>query len=312
MALMSIIWLNLSGVAAMSSDHFIDLSGSGGPSIFAKRLSFGLIESGCHFNPSSTNRISIIEGQRADGANNILRLDGLYFHKNDPRNSNIFSCYDSFDHIVFQGEFCRDQYEAFTETKRQHTIIRNGAPKEFFKRCEQRASSRKRIVASASWRRHKRLEETVEAFKDSRLENVDLFVLGGANYWNKSFPKNVHMLPQMNYSRLYEFLRDFDAMVHLSWLDWCPNSVVEGLASGLPVLCSHNGGTKELVKDNGVIIQLEEDYIPGTELDLYSPPKVNIDTIVDGILEVLEVESGFIREDLKIENVAQKYLKLFN
>lgn len=292
------------------SDHFIDLSGGGGPGIFAKRLSFGLIESGCRFNPSSTNRISIIEGQKVDGANNILRLDGLYFYKDDSRNSNIFSCYDNFDHIVFQGEFCRDQYEAFTGTKRPHTIIRNGAPKEFFERRERRASSKKRIVASASWRRHKRLEETVEAFKDSRLKNVDLFVLGGADYWNKSLSKNVHMLPQMNYSRIYEFLRDFDAMIHLAWLDWCPNSVVEGLASGLPVLCSHNGGTKELVKENGVVIQLEEDYIPGTELDLYSPPRVDTDIIVNGVLEVLEANDGFVREDLKISNVAKEYMKL--
>ena len=34
-------------------------------------------------------------------------------------------------------------------------------------------------VASASWRRHKRLEETIEAFKDSKLKNVLLIALGG-------------------------------------------------------------------------------------------------------------------------------------
>ena len=100
-----------------------------------------------------------------------------------------------------------------------------------------------------------------------------------------------------------------DAMIHLAWLDWCPNTVVEALSCGVPVLCSHNGGTKELVKDNGVIIQLEEDYEIGTKVPLYNPPKVDTNTIVEGVLEVMEKSTIFERPDLDIKHVAEQYEK---
>lgn len=100
-------------------------------------------------------------------------------------------------------------------------------------------------------------------------------------------------------------------MIHLAWLDWHPNSVVEGLASGLPVLCSHNGGTKELVREDGIIIKLEEDYKIGTKLNLYNPPKVDTSIIVNGVKSIIEMPKIKAREDLKIKNVAAKYQKVF-
>ena len=36
--------------------------------------------------------------------------------------------------------------------------------------------------------------------------------------------------------------------------DWCPNMVVSALADRVPVICSNFGGTKELVRKNGIII----------------------------------------------------------
>jgi glycosyltransferase involved in cell wall biosynthesis len=87
--------------------------------------------------------------------------------------------------------------------------------------------------------------------------------------------------------------------------------VVESLAAGTPVLCSHNGGTSELVKDDGVTIQIEDDYVFGRRVPLYNPPKVDTNIIVEGILKVLEMEKIETREDLKISNVAQKYADLF-
>ena len=103
-----------------------------------------------------------------------------------------------------------------------------------------------------------------------------------------------------------------DAMIHLAWLDWCPNTVVEGLASRLPVLCSHNGGTKELVKNDGVVIQLEEDYKIGEEVYLYQPPKVDTNIIVEGVLKTLNIPKIQERKDLKISKTSLQYSKLFN
>ncbi|UCG68771.1 MAG: glycosyltransferase [Thermoplasmata archaeon] len=59
---------------------------------------------------------------------------------------------------------------------------------------------------------------------------------------------------------LPKYLRGGDAFIHLSWFENCPNTTVEALTSGLPGLCTRNGGTKEIVRSNGIIIQCEEDY----------------------------------------------------
>lgn len=312
MACMSINYQNSLEVVDTSNSFFINRTCSGGPGIFCSRLQKSLIEQGLKLTKDSINQISVISGHYKDKVNNILRLDGLYFKKNDKRNRNIFESYKKFDHVVFQGEFCKQQYEAFTGIKKNHSIIPNGVGENFFtKQNNILTKTRPRVIASASWRRHKRLEEIIEAFKDVRLKNVDLWVLGGKNKKFQGLTSNIYLFNSLPVDALPTTYQSCDAMIHLAWLDWCPNTVVEGLASGLPVLCSHNGGTKELVKDSGLIIELEEDYIPGTELDLYSPPKVDTNKIVEAVLELIEIPKPKTREDLKIDNVALKYKETF-
>ena len=284
--------------------------GSGGPWFFARRLAEALKKSGLNHEAESNNRITLIKGTPKPKANNILRLDGLYFYK-CRENKDIFKAYEAFDHIVFQGKFCKDQYEAFTGTVRPHTTIRNGVDDAFFNpSTEIIKADNPVVVASAHWRRHKRLDEIVEAFSSPKLKNVELWVLNGKGF-KKPVTENVKLLNNYPLPKLPGVLQSCTAMIHLAWLDWCPNSVVEGLASGLPVLCSHNGGTKELVKEDGIVIQLEEDYKIGTKLNLYSPPKVDINVVVKGVEELIEMPRIKSREDLKISNVALKYKKLF-
>jgi len=282
----------------------------GGPHIFCERLKNELIRMGLEYGERSINHLNIISGSPQTGKNNLLRLDGLYFNKSHPENQPIFSAYNSFDHIIFQGKFCRDQYEAFTGIKKPHSIIRNGVPDSFFDSHSPAFESDypKVLIASASWRRHKRIEEVVEAFKSPRLKDIMLVILGGCS--GPDLP-NICYLPKINPEDLPGFYQAADAMIHLSWLDWCPNTVVEGLASGLPVLCSHNGGTKELVKEDGIVLKLEEDYEIGSALDLYNPPKVDINIIIEGILKIIEMPKIKERKDLKIENIATQYSGVF-
>ena len=283
-----------------------------GPGIFSKRLARSLLDLGVKFEQGAKNQLSIISGPYKKGLFNILRLDGLYFNPEHPENLSIFECYKKADHIIFQGEFCKAQYEAFTGIKKENTIIRNGVTSDFFiEPFQDKDLKKKRIVASASWRRHKRLEEIIACFDDPRLKNFELHVLGGHDYWRGKYkPKNVNLYKFSDPSKLASMYSQYDAMIHLSWLDWCPNTVVEALACGLPVLCSHNGGTKELVRDNGIVIKLEEDYIPGTEVDLTNPPEVDRNIIVEGLLKLVEIPKDFTRDDLRIENVAKQYYNI--
>ena len=266
-----------------------------GPFIFAKRLKNALELKGLEFSKDSINRLNIITGRYEKGSNNILRLDGLYLDSkgklgdSNKKNKPIFKCYDAFDHIVFQSVYAKKVYEAFTGIKKNNSIIHNGVCDHFFKEIDPVGKPEgfdKVVIASSNWRRHKRIEECINAFKDPRLKNVALVILGG--YKNVK-QQNVFSLPKIPYNDLPKYYQMADAMIHLCWLDCCPNTVVEGLASGLPVVCSHNGGTPELVKDNGVILKIEEDYEYGTMVDLYHPPKVDYNIITKGILKVLDI-----------------------
>jgi len=291
---------------------------TGGPGIFGNRLAKAIARRGHEFTntfPLDLN-ISFITGEYYESATNLLRLDGLYLDSGMPEinrqaeNAPIFDSYNRFDKIIFQSEFSKKVYEAFTGTVRPNEVIHNGVPITFnpFDRHE---VDDKVIIASASWRRHKRLEEAIEAFKSSELKHVKLVVLNAHDYVKKTkidVPDNVQIMGSVPPHELYDWYQRAHGMIHLCWLDSCPNSVVEALACGTPVLCSHNGGTKELIKHNGVVIKLEEDYHPGKLVDLYNPPKVNLNTIVEGVHELLETDTGFYRKDLEIRQVAQKYI----
>lgn len=310
----------------MSDFYINNINNHGGPNIFASRLKDALVERGHNFlvkepkNPF--NNISIITGIYYPKCNNILRLDGLYFDKDNPDcdrlNSPIFQCYNMFDKIVFQSSFSKKIYEAFTGVEKDNCVIHNGVPEIFNPKViprivDERVKKYDKVcITSASWRRHKRLEELVEAFKSPKLKHVCLLVLGGADYdIDMEIPPNVFMLGKYPHWELPSIYASADAMLFISWLDSCPNTVVEALACGVPVMCSHNGGTPELIKGNGVVLQLEEDYNYGEQVSLYSPDKVDNRIVVDGILRVLEMPKGFERFDLDISWVSSKYEELF-
>ena len=93
-----------------------------------------------------------------------------------------------------------------------------------------------------------------------------------------------------------------DWMIHLAWLDHCPNVVVEALSQRTPVICTESGGTKELVGNRGLIIPEITKY--NFELcDYDCPPKLDLSSIDLPEIDILNLE------DLRIENVANKYLK---
>jgi glycosyltransferase involved in cell wall biosynthesis len=301
----------------MSDFYINNYSNTDGPSIFSNRLKIELENQGHKFNDQSYNRLLITNGNIVENKFNILRLDGLYLDSgntlgpNEELNRPIFECYKKSDHIIFQSEYARNVYEAFTGEKKSNSIIYNGVEDIFFTNNEsidKPYGFEKVVIASSKWRRHKRIEECIEAFKDKRLKDVALVILGG--YSNVDLP-NVFSLPMINPVDLPRYYKMADVMIHLCWLDCCPNSVVEALACGVPVVCSHNGGTNELVKQDGVILKLEEDYEYGSLVDLYNPPKVSIDSIVDGVIKCLDIKQINPRLDLNISNTAKQYSSLF-
>ena len=105
-----------------------NVSDHGGPNIFSTRLKDELESRGNAFvqNPfleqGKFTNLCAIAGPYFNSANNVLRLDNLYFDSNNPGcdrlNNPIFHCYKQFDHVIFQSDFSRKIYESFTLTER--------------------------------------------------------------------------------------------------------------------------------------------------------------------------------------------------
>jgi glycosyltransferase involved in cell wall biosynthesis len=294
--------------------------GQGGPLNFAYSLGTEFLRQGHELIPprelSCDINLNIISGPILPGCKNVLRLDGLYFDsedtQTDEKNAPIFRSYQDHDHVIFQTEFSRLMYETHTKQVRPNTVIHNGASRLFKagRQLDDVIFKPKMLIASSSWRRHKRLEEIVSAMTD--LPDIGLIVMGGQDYWSGPVPDNVRMMPKVDQARLPAYYNSADAMVHIAWLDWCPNVVLEALCCGLPVLCNRNGGTHEVV-DHGLFVHSEAEYDPasGDQVTLYNPPKANM--LPSAIEEVLrKPKRTEIPDHLYIDSVCKKYLDVFN
>lgn len=289
-------------------------SNSTGPSIFGYRLKKALEEFNWDFVKEDFDyNIGFSGGKFYASAVNILRLDGLYYDtentigNTDSLNAPIKKAYKTFDKLIFQSSYGRDLFfKHFGESCKPNAIIYNGVPEIFSPDGPTyQYPWAKTFICSASWRKHKRLEAIVEGFNRFDDDNVGLVVLGECK--EKINKKNVVYLGNMSPEQLPFYLRGANAFVHLTWLDCCPNSVCEALACGLPVLSSHNGGTKELVKSDGIILELEDEY-KFNRVALYKPPVPDFDIVYRGMEDILDWKEKVVRPDLQIDHVAKQYI----
>jgi len=297
---------------------FINKTGEvGGPSIFGSRLKKALIEHGWKWDrlfPVVSYIFS--SGMFRPFCKNILRLDGLYFDSentigdSDRKNRPILRAYEKADGIIFQSEFDRKLFKYFVgEANCPMTVIPNGAPSDFSPVGPKiDYGFNKTLLCSSQWRAHKRLKCIITSFLEYGDPTTGLVILGNSSEKVFEHP-NIKYVGRIHPSKLPEYLRGGDAFIHLSWLDHCPNSVVEALCCGLPVLCTHNGGTREIVRDNGVIIKCEEDY-NFKKVALYNPPKCEEKTVAAGIEKILAWNKTVDASNLRINHIASKYAEL--
>lgn len=79
------------------------------------------------------------------------------------------------------------------------------------------------------------------------------------NYIKEKIVTNIkiNFIGQIQYQELKDKINDNSLLLHLKSGDWCPNSVIESMSCGLPVVCQDYGGVKEIVGDAGVIINYQ-------------------------------------------------------
>jgi glycosyltransferase involved in cell wall biosynthesis len=243
---------------------------------------------------------------------NILRLDGLIMNTRwdyKSKNKRILKSIKNSDALIYQGKFCKDAYNKFLGVKdnKKYAIIPNGASlNEFAYRNVENY-----FLANCKWRPHKRLKCIVESFLlalDMGLDS-DLIVTGEPDHVVKH--PRIRYIKWQNKKQLIGFLSGSIASLHLTWLDWCPNSMVEAIVAGCPVIYTMSGGHSELAEGSGIGIKDKKWNFK--LIDLYSPPKINKEEVAKSMLKIKKNNMIFNkREDLYISSICDRYLDFFN
>lgn len=246
----------------------------------------------------------------------LLRMDGVYYNKHSRKdidaNARLKKGLRKAQGVIYQSEFSKLVCDSYLGRVSVPTaIIPNGAnPLDFDVRAAE-SDYKYNFLAVARWRKFKRLREIIKAFQE--LDNPDSCLwIAGSDSIPKVDAENINYLGMLRPQKLARYYQLADATLHLSWADACPNTVVESISSGTPVICNNVGGTPELVKGSGIICEVDRPY-DFDNFNPYSYPKINIDPIVQSMQSIIDGSASvdMERPDLHIKNVAKQYVEFF-
>lgn len=246
----------------------------------------------------------------------ILRLDGLYYDtKLDSRNKGIAAAVKKADAIIFQSQFSKKLVTKYVgymgvKIKVPTTIIRNGASLGFYNNLKPVKKPHKYQVLTANrWRPHKRMKFSIRSTLDIKDMDVGIWVAGQCKHPIED--PRVHYLGKLDQKILGKYMKSADLLVHLCPYDNCPNTVVESIAAGTPVLCINSGGAPELVGDtNGVVCPADTpfDFKP---IRANATRPLNLSKVSSCMREMLLNPIQPDRDSVNIKRTAKQYLAFF-
>jgi len=151
-----------------------------------------------------------------------------------------------------------------TNKRQEISVIYNGIDtKEFFPK--KKKSKEITVLTVSRLISRKGLEFLIKAMPEILKENnnVKLIIAGDGPKKNnleklaKSLGvlENVALLGYVEHKKLPNLYRNADIFILPSLYEGMSNTILEAMASGLPIITTDTGGTKELIKGNGIIIK---------------------------------------------------------
>ncbi len=299
----------------------VNLSSLSGPNSFAQRLAGAFYNRGhslVEHNENPDVSLVFIEPTHLLPRNVpvVQRLDGIWFKPGEfeTKNVNIKRCYKSADAVIWQSKFDHDMITKWWGQPTVGEVVHNGIDLNPVTEITVSALANLRtqydmmFVCSSNWHPQKRLRDNIEFFSEMRklyYPNSCLIVMGANPDHIVQGPHIFYTGPQPHQVCLETF-SVCNWMIHLAWLDHCPNVVVEAISQGTPVICASSGGTKELVGAYGKVLQEKDNY--NFELaDYDTPPHLKLEN-----LEKLPPKEALgMHADINIERVAADYERIF-
>ena len=258
------------------------------------------------------------------GGKIIQRLDGIYYpskhgSKYLDLNSEIKEIYlDLADHIVFQSDYSRKQcFEMFGEIPNEkYSLIINGVDRTLFKEKpvkEIKQIEKFRLVSTGNFRNIDMLEPVIKAL-DGLSVSFQLDLIGPVVndslkvYLDRPY---VNYLGAMNSQSIADILPMYDIFIYSHLNPPCPNSVLEAVACGMPVVGYDSGGMKELLPFSTELLAEVSDDLFQMYYD-FKPEKLKdkIELCMNDypFWKKKALENGTVHD---FKNCGEKYLDLF-
>lgn len=302
-----------------------------GKSFFCERLSIALRDLGVkitkNINKKHDISLNIVFLEKTSiKAKSIMRLDGIWHNSKQQykkQNKGISKNIQRADGVVYQTKFCKDAADRYLKkTDAPYDIIFNGANLDYhidISPAKRNSKIDNYFIAYSRWRPHKRLRDSIKCFLRANIDRSCLLVAGdiskcgNADIIKKYFRKepNVKYLGNLKQKELTSYLKICDASIHLSWIDWCPNSVVEAIAAGVPVITNNIGGTQELVSPGGGIVCNIDDPWDFKPCALYKPPPIDKNIVADALVKCSKKDIVVEKSHIDIKSTAKQYKLLF-
>ncbi len=252
----------------------------------------------------------------------VQRLDGIYYNLDDASkmaNNNIIRrIYKQSQGVIFQSQFAKDMVESmFGKTTAKTEIIHNGCDmhdshiqryKEKFKHIQElKDNGYKILMAVASWREVKRIDNVVNGFIEYNKRNPKskLILVGKKSDGIKH--GDIITTGKISKKQVMALYQGIDLLINLSFTEACANVCIEALAADKRILATNNNGAIEVLGGNrninGYIIEEKWDFKP---IHYSKMPQLKPDLVADGIEKALN--SDYLKVDVSMQTCAAKYI----
>ena len=169
------------------------------------------------------------------------------------------------DVVIYQSDFSREMSSKHIyPIKSNSKVIYNGVDTNHFNIVKQQEDLR--ICVLGNFRDIDLMEFYLKSFNSLRKVHptAKLYVIGKIHEEVQDFigkssfylSPSVEFVGEYTYDELPFLLSKTNVGWHFTLWDWCPNSVLEQMASGNPVICFEPGGTKELVSTSDDVLSI--------------------------------------------------------
>ena len=247
----------------------------------------------------------------------VLRLGAVHMDTNQKWQKLNKPKADSANHadgVIYQSQISKKLCHRFiTKPRCLETVIFNGDdPARSEGIVPYKSKTKYNFLASTRvWLRQKRLKEIVKSFEEAEMDDCTLWVAGDTRGYTKNNSGNINYVGLCDDKTVLSLMMLCKKMIHVVWIDACPNSVVEALCSGCFIIHNNQGGTPELVGDRGIVAVRDKPYTMQA-VDMEHPPRVDRVHFSE-ILRQTKEYVGYDSYDgpCHISTVAKQYVDFF-